>query len=96
MSLLSNSIFFVCLSLYEGFGIPPLEALASGAKKLVLSDIPVMHEIYGENVNYINPYDYSNVKLDKLIETNSKQVLSKYSWQESAKKLYDLIINSNK
>lgn len=33
-------------SLYEGFGMPPLEALTSGTN-VVLSDIPVFKEIYG-------------------------------------------------
>lgn len=33
-------------SLYEGFGIPPLEAMASGTPALV-SDIPVFREVYG-------------------------------------------------
>lgn len=43
----------LCLpSEYEGFGLPPLEALAAGTP-LVLSDLPVFREIYGEAAVYL-------------------------------------------
>jgi glycosyltransferase involved in cell wall biosynthesis len=43
--LLSRSSLLVQPSLYEGFGLPPLEAMIAGTKALV-SDIPVFREIY--------------------------------------------------
>lgn len=45
--LLAQARFLVQPSLYEGFGIPPLEALYSGTNALI-SDIPVFKEIYRE------------------------------------------------
>lgn len=42
---IAQSKFLVQPSLYEGFGLPPLEALWLGTKP-VLSDIPVFHEVY--------------------------------------------------
>ncbi|MCK5932390.1 MAG: glycosyltransferase family 4 protein [Fulvimarina manganoxydans] len=39
-------------SIYEGFGMPTVEALASG-KRPILSDIPVMHEIAGAEANFV-------------------------------------------
>lgn len=45
--LLSTARFLVQPSLYEGFGLPPLEALYSGTK-VIVSDIPVFKEIYKE------------------------------------------------
>jgi glycosyltransferase involved in cell wall biosynthesis len=43
--LLSGSSLLVQPSLYEGFGLPPLEAMIAGTKALI-SDIPVFKEIY--------------------------------------------------
>ena len=42
---------FVYPSLYEGFGIPPLEAMLNGCP-VILSKIDVFKEIYGKNVLY--------------------------------------------
>lgn len=39
-------------SLYEGFGLPPLEALACG-RPVVVSDLPVMHEVVAGHGSYV-------------------------------------------
>lgn len=44
---------FALLSLDEGFGRTPLEAIACGCKKIVVSDIDIFHETLGESGNYI-------------------------------------------
>lgn len=46
-TLLTEASLLVQPSLYEGFGLPPLEAMMCGTKALV-SDIPVFKEIYGD------------------------------------------------
>jgi glycosyltransferase involved in cell wall biosynthesis len=45
---------FVFPSFAEGFGLPPLEAMAAGAP-VVCSDIPVFREVYGDAVLYVDP-----------------------------------------
>ena len=43
-------------SLYEGFGLPPLEAVACGTPALV-SDIEVLRETVGDRVSFVPPGD---------------------------------------
>jgi glycosyltransferase involved in cell wall biosynthesis len=45
--LLGSAVLLVQPSLYEGFGLPPLEAMILGTRALI-SDIPVFREIYAE------------------------------------------------
>jgi glycosyltransferase involved in cell wall biosynthesis len=83
---------FLFPTLYEGFGITPLEAIANGAKRIIISDIPVMREIYGNAASYINPHVINLETKDA--KESSKKVLDKYSWDTSAQKFYDVIKNS--
>lgn len=83
---------FIFPSIYEGFGIPPLEALYFGAKVLC-SNSSCLPEIYKDYVVYFDPYDY-NINLDELVEKNvntSKNIFKDYSWDKSAKILLDVI-----
>lgn len=43
-------------SFYEGFGLPPLEALAAGTK-VVAADIPPLREVLGDAARYFDPSD---------------------------------------
>lgn len=52
--LFSGAKAFVFPSFAEGFGLPPLEAMASGVP-VVCSDIPVFREVYGDAVLYVDP-----------------------------------------
>ena len=68
----------------EGFGLPALEALALVAPVLV-SDIPIFHEIVGQEATYFNPKDPTSVcdalsKIHKPQATIRKKSLETYSW----------------
>lgn len=54
----------VCfITLFEGFGMPILEANQSGCP-IICSDIPVLHEVGGEAVAYTNPYSVKKMHDD--------------------------------
>ena len=79
-------------SFYEGFGIPALEAFSLG-KDVIVSDIPVMHEIFENEANYINPNQY-DFDFNNIIHSNKKEkILEKFSWENSAKMLLNLLNN---
>lgn len=87
--LMRNCKAFVFPSFKEGFGLPPLEALASDAK-VVVSDIEVFREIFEDSVYYLNPYSY-DFDFDSLCNEKKDNVktLQKYTWRRGAKELYE-------
>jgi glycosyltransferase involved in cell wall biosynthesis len=65
-TLLAEAALLVQPSLYEGFGLPPLEAMMSGTAALV-SDIPVFREIYADfPVMFFRAGDSADLK-EKLV-----------------------------
>lgn len=83
---------FIHPSFYEGFGIPPLEALTCNAKILV-SNSTCLPEIYEDSAVYFNPNDY-DVNLDELIKTNvsdREKILKKCSWEKSSETLLSIL-----
>lgn len=89
-TLMKNCFAYIMPSFYEGFGIPPLEVFSLG-KPVIVSDIEVMHEIFEDQVQYIDPFKF-DVNLEKIyIGKNTKKILEKFSWKESAKKLLDIL-----
>ncbi|MEX0598403.1 MAG: glycosyltransferase family 1 protein [Candidatus Paceibacterota bacterium] len=104
ISLYEKSLFYVFPSLYEGFGLPPLEAIALGAP-IVISKATCLPEIFGEHIEYFDPKSKDNMqevlysfildnKKRELQKTYHHSILSKYSWLDMAKdtkKLYNEI-----
>lgn len=82
---------FLFPTIYEGFGIPPLEAMSAGACHVIVSDTEVMHEIFENAVTYINPlksdFDISRFAQHQNSVTDPCQILKKFSWEKSAREL---------
>ena len=94
-ALMKNCAAFVFPSYYEGFGIPPLEALSTGAK-IIVSDSASLPEIYGDTAAYINPYNTDCSLLELSEKTVSKEaverVLKKYTYRNAAERLYEILV----
>ena len=93
--LLQNAKAFLFLSIYEGFGIPPLEALKLKTPCLV-SDIPVFHELFGENVLYVPHSDIFEIAdgMKRILSNPPKispKAFDKFGWDKSVKKLVEFM-----
>lgn len=93
LQLMAEAKYLIQPSLYEGFGIPPLEALYLGAN-VIMSDIPVFKEIYSElPVSFFEINDVKilckkilNESISEIdVENIRKQIDSKYNYSNTAK-----------
>ena len=72
-SLYKYSYAFILMSIYEGFGRTPFEAVACGCKKIILSDIPIFRETFEGNATFL-PLDNYDSCVNKLMESNFQEV----------------------
>ncbi|MFV0330402.1 MAG: glycosyltransferase family 4 protein [Dysgonomonas sp.] len=99
-AMYQNALLSVYPSLYEGFGLPPLESMTYGCPA-INSSIPALREVSEDAALYVDPYDVEDmtIKINQLLEDESlRQALrlkgleqiKKYSWDKSAKQVYEL------
>lgn len=92
-ALYCTAELFVFPSLYEGFGLPLLEAMASGTP-IVSSDAASLPEVGGDAVIYFNPFDINDMaeKILMVLENNNlKSILIRkgyeriknFSWEKA-------------
>lgn len=98
VALYRQCSLFVFPSYAEGFGIPPIEAIAYGAP-LLCSNATAMAEFgLPEDISF-NPEDYDELKQKMIIQLNhpmdnstySEKVLSKYDWRMIADNYYEVL-----
>jgi len=99
-NLYQNASVYVFPSLYEGFGLPPLEAMSHGLP-VVSSKAACLPEILGQAAIYFNPEDASEMagQIKKVLtdeETRQKlislgqQKIKEYNWTETALQTLEL------
>lgn len=95
-----NALFSIYPSLYEGFGLPPLESMTYGCP-VIASDIPALYEVSGNAVLYADPYNVDDMaaKMNLLatdedlrhsLVVKGLEQIKIYSWEKSAQQVYDL------
>lgn len=99
-----NSLFYIFPSLYEGFGLPPIEAMRRGVP-VASSDHPCMKEILGNSAYYFDASKNENISkaiLEVMRDENLRKNLSEkglkktkgYGWKKMAEetlKIYENI-----
>jgi len=101
--LYKNAIAFIYVSLYEGFGIPMLEAMSCGCP-VIASNNTSMIEIGKNAALFVDPLNSEQLKnsiiqiannavlRDNLIK-NGHLVNAEYKWKESTKNLYQRLLS---
>lgn len=73
-NLYAGAFCFCFPSLYEGFGLPPIEAMVHGCP-VITSNISSLPEVCGDAALYVNPYDIEDIetKISTLINNPRKR-----------------------
>lgn len=98
--LYKNATLFIYPSTYEGFGIPPLEAMKLKCP-VACSNLSSIPEVVGDAAVLFDPYeiDSINAALMSIIESGSKRKTlislgllqsQKFSWEKTTMETYDL------
>jgi glycosyltransferase involved in cell wall biosynthesis len=91
---------FVFPSLYEGFGLPPLEAMAHGTP-VVTSNVSSLPEVVGQAAVLVNPENVFEIRralqrvlIDQTLRARMKELgyqqVTKFSWESSVRRTLDV------
>jgi glycosyltransferase involved in cell wall biosynthesis len=97
--LIQEAEFSIYPSLYEGFGIPLLESVSQNTPVITTKNT-VMQEVCEDAALYFDPkkttdlafqikYLAGNKELQQILLNNSQRILAKYSWENTASKVYN-------
>lgn len=95
-----NALLSIYPTLYEGFGLPPLESMTYGCPAIA-ANIPALKEVSGDAVLYTDPMDVADMtakmnllakdaQLRQELRVKGLEQIKLYSWDKSAKQLLAL------
>ncbi|MCX8082788.1 MAG: glycosyltransferase family 4 protein [bacterium] len=104
--LYSSAEFFIYPSLYEGFGLPPLEAMSCGCP-VITSNTSSLPEVVGDAGIFIDPYNVDEMaenmerlltdeKLREQLRTKGLERAKQFTWEKTARetlKVYEEVYN---
>lgn len=96
VQLYNQAELFVYPSIFEGFGLPPLEAMSCGLP-VIASNCPSLEEVIEDSGILLSPHDYKkfaeaiisilgNAKLKEKLSQKSLNQAAKFSWEKTAQK----------
>ncbi len=99
-ALYAGATAFVMPSLYEGFGLPPLEAMAAGAP-VICSNASALPEVVGDAALLVNPRDAEDIAraltrvlddaaLRDELRAKSLARAAQFSWEHTARETLDV------
>ncbi len=99
-ALMSGALAFVFPSIYEGFGMPPLEAMACGTPVLV-SDAASLPEVTGDSAVIVKPDStdsiaeglhrlFTDAELRARLSAEGLERAKQFTWERSAAMLFDV------
>jgi len=105
IALYNTATLLIFPSFYEGFGLPPLEAMACGTP-VITSNISSMPEVCGDAALYVDPYSIKDIALkiellfyDELLQqemiAKGHLHVKQFSWEKAAlkhKKLFEQVL----
>ncbi|MBA7706615.1 D-inositol-3-phosphate glycosyltransferase [subsurface metagenome] len=100
VQIYNQAEIFVYPSLFEGFGLPPLEAMSCGLP-VIASDSSSLKEVVGNAGILIPPDDFKeiskqisyilkNEKIKKKLKEKSLKQAQKFSWEKTARKTLNI------
>ncbi|MEM7062885.1 MAG: glycosyltransferase family 1 protein [Cyanobacteria bacterium P01_B01_bin.77] len=99
--LISNAIALVFPSLWEGFGLPPLEAMACGTP-VITSNLASLPEVVGDAAVLIDPYNIEELadamsivandsQLQKTLQIAGLKQAQKFTWEKTGQQTVDVL-----
>jgi len=95
---------FVFPSLYEGFGLPPLEAMVSGTP-VVTSNVSSLPEVAGDAAMLVDPYDphaiadgiytvLTDERVRRELRRKGLERARQFSWESAVRRVHDIYLDA--